>query len=97
MFRDRAVKGQYFHHPYLGCREFPAYFKLVESFPEPPQELDGDRDLGYMLHDIAFVPAKKGKVIDSNTGRRLDARPRFFRATLNNGVLEVPPFERARE
>ncbi len=97
MFKRRATNGQYFHHPYLGRREFPAYFELVESFPHPPEELEGERHLGYMLHDIAFVPAKKGKVVDSNRGRRLNARPRFFRATLNNGVLEVPPFEPGRE
>jgi CRISPR-associated protein Cas5d len=97
MFKRRAASGQYFHHPYLGCREFPAFFELVESFPGHPKELEGERDLGYMLHDIAFIPAKKGRVVDSNTGRRLEARPRFFRATLNNGVLEVPPLEQARE
>ncbi len=96
MFKRRASRGQYFHHPYLGCREFPAYFELVEELPLAPAALEGERDLGYMLHDIAFVPAKKGKVVDG-AGRRLDARPRFFRATLSNGVLEVPPFEHTRE
>ena len=95
MFKRRAARGQYFHHPYLGCREFPADFELVEQFPAAPEELHGPKELGYMLHDIAFLPAKKGPIVDSNRGRRLEAQPRFFRATLQDGVLEVPPFERA--
>ena len=28
MFKRRASKGQAFHQPYLGCREFPARFSL---------------------------------------------------------------------
>ena len=30
MFVRRASKGQCFHRPYLGCREFPARFELLE-------------------------------------------------------------------
>ena len=30
-FKRRARRGQYFHHPYLGAREFPAHFRLVED------------------------------------------------------------------
>lgn len=52
MFRRRAEKGQCFHRPYLGCREFPAAFELCEEAPENPQK--EDRDLGFMLHDIDF-------------------------------------------
>ena len=33
MFRRRAAKGQCFHQPCLGVREFPADFELVEAFP----------------------------------------------------------------
>ncbi len=51
MFRRRAAKGQCFHQPYLGVREFPADFELVEMF----QSSDiGDRDLGWMLYDINY-------------------------------------------
>ena len=31
MFKRRAKKGQYFHQPYLGCREFPCHFRLLEK------------------------------------------------------------------
>ena len=52
MFRRRATKGQCFQRPYLGCREFPAHFELVEG-DIPKSELDS-KDLGYLLHDIDF-------------------------------------------
>lgn len=95
-FRRRAAKGQCFHRPYLGTREFPASFSLVEEFGECPEELKGSRDLGFMLHDITFIEDKKGKVVESNKGKRLRAEPRFFRADMRDGVVEVPPLETAR-
>lgn len=94
MFCRRAERGQYFHHPYLGCREFPAGFRLVNEFPRCPQELLGERDLGLMLHDLVFVPDRKGKIVESNQGRRLSAEPRFFRATIHDGEIAVPPLNR---
>ncbi len=96
MFKRRAARGQYFHHPYLGVREFPAYFELVEEFGPCPAELPAERDLGYMLHDIAFLPDPKGEVIESNTGKRVTAQPRFFQAILRDGVITVPPLAAAR-
>lgn len=52
MFRRRAAKGQCFHQPCLGVREFPADFELVENFPPAIAE---DRDLGWMLYDIDYA------------------------------------------
>ena len=46
-----------------------------------------------MLHDIEYVPDKKGKIVSSNDGRRLTANPRFFMAELRGGILDVPPLE----
>ena len=78
MFKRRASKGQCFHRPYLGCREFIANFDWYEGDPQTPDEsLRGERDLGYMLHDIDFAH---------------DMTPRFFRAFMRDGVIEVPPF-----
>lgn len=51
MFRRRAARGQCFHQPSLGVREFPADFELVETFSEAIPET---RDLGWMLHDIDY-------------------------------------------
>ncbi len=83
IFSRRAKQGQCFHQPYLGTREFPANFEWVEReyIPSSPLTANtGNRDLGWMLHDIDF---------------RNDMTPRFFRARLVGGILDVPPFDSA--
>ena len=76
-FNRRARKGQCFHQPCLGTREFPAQFRLIEpGEPIPPGIDDPPRDLGFMLYDI------------DHSGDRASL---FFRARLENGVLCVPP------
>lgn len=83
IFNRRARKGQCFHAPCLGVREFPAHFELLENdSPAPPPEngVEPDKDLGWMLHDIDFS--------DGMT-------PRFFRAHMRHGVIEVPPWQAA--
>ena len=80
MFNRRAAKGQCFHRPYLGTREFAADFALVED-AMPPSTLAADQrdsELGWMLHDIDYG--------DGMT-------PRFFRAELRNGVIDVPALD----
>lgn len=75
-FNRRARDGACYHRPYFGCREFPAQFELAaESIP--PSVLMGEKDLGWMLHDIDF-------------GKNME--PRFFRAIMRDGVIEVPSF-----
>ncbi len=76
IFERRAGKGQCFHHPYLGCREFPAQFEPV-SEDIPRSELDGHQDLGWMLHDMDFEN---------------DMEAKFFRAQMRNGIIDIPPF-----
>lgn len=49
IFIRRASKGQCFHHPYFGAREFPAEFQLWEDDSDPVGFEQGHRDLGYML------------------------------------------------
>lgn len=53
IFRRRAQKGQCFHRPALGLREFVADFEWVDTVP--PSALTGTRDLGWMLYDIDFA------------------------------------------
>ena len=87
MFKRRARRGQAFHHPYFGCREFPVDFELIESendLPQTPAELAGEKDLGFMLHDMEFVQ-------DRATGKVKSSTPHFFRAVMNDGVIRVPP------
>lgn len=74
----RIAKGQFYHQPCFGCREFPAHFAPCEEIPPCPEELRGERDLGYMLYDMDYT-------------NPMDIRPLFFRAILHDGVLHVPP------
>lgn len=89
-FKRRATKGQFFHQPYLGTREFPASFELADEFPKCPDELRGERKLGLMLHDLEFTPDDKGTIVESSEGRRLSACARFFEAVMSDGVIRVP-------
>ena len=75
-FRRRVASGRCFATPYLGCREFSAAFGEPESANKP---IDRNEDLGLMLLDIDYDPDGSGSGI-----------PRFFRASLEGGVLRVP-------
>lgn len=81
MFERRARKGQCFNQPYLGCREFSCYFKLVD-----PEEVDAatpineTRELGFMLYDMDFSD-------------ETNITPAFFNARLVNGVVNVPDWD----
>ena len=80
MFRRRLDKGQSFHQPYLGCREFAACFEPAPDNWEVPEELRGEKDLGMMLLDLKFADRYGYK----------PATPRFFPARLVDGRLDVP-------
>lgn len=83
-FTRRAQAGKCFFQPYLGCREFPAYFELVEDAGAVTSPADVDLDLGFMLYDVFDL------------GRPGDAHDRpaisLFPAKIAGGVLEVPPW-----
>lgn len=53
MFQRRVRKGQHFHQPYFGCREFVAEVLPADGAPPPIPET---RDLGLMLWDIVYGP-----------------------------------------
>ena len=96
VFKRRAQKGQCFHRPYFGCREFPVSFRWHESEPpEPPAELQGSKDLGWMLNDMVFSPAQEEEgAFRNGQGRWITAQPQFFRAQMENGRVAVPRLER---
>lgn len=77
MFERRARKGQCFHRPYLGCREFACDFRLVDPQEEPAESINETRDLGYMLYDMGFEQ-------DVN-----NPPPLFFRAQMEKGVINT--------
>jgi CRISPR-associated protein Cas5d len=76
MFERRAKKGQCFHRPYLGCREFACDFKLIQKDTELHKPIDETRDLGFMLYDLNFN--------DLN-----DIQANFFRAKMENGIVNT--------
>ncbi len=82
MFDRRATKGQYFMHPYLGCREFSCREVRFVKHPEAEAEkpISETRDLGFMLYDMDYSDPK-------------DIKPMFYRPQLVNGTIIVPPPE----
>lgn len=75
-FNRRAARGQCFHQPCLGTREFAASFELIPPGEDLPVAIAQSRDLGFMLWDI-----------DHQTPGRPSM---FFRALLENGIVRVP-------
>ncbi|AMY67377.1 type I-C CRISPR-associated protein Cas5c [Frigidibacter mobilis] len=86
IFNRRAAKGQCFHQPCLGTREFAAHFALIEpGAPLPARNpkaqtaelgFGAPRDLGFMLWDIDHAAPGRPSML--------------FRAVLQDGVMEVP-------
>lgn len=74
MARRRIARGQCFHRPYLGTREFAAEFEPVEG-EVPASPLRGERDLGWMLYDFDWSGGK--------------AEPLFFRPKMADGVIDL--------
>ena len=74
-FNRRARRGQCFHQPCLGTREFDARFALVEPDDAMPRAIAETRDLGFMLWDIDHAG---------------DRSSMFFRARMVDGVVDVP-------
>jgi CRISPR-associated protein Cas5d len=73
----RLRKGQHFHAPYLGTREFGARVTFIEAEePIPQSPLRGERALGWMLYDLNFANPK-------------DIRPQFFKAVMQDGVIDL--------
>lgn len=75
MLTRRARKGQCYHQPYFGCREFPVRFRLVEE-EEAVIPYPVTKDLGFMLYDMDYTdPAQ--------------ITPCFFHARLDHGVMDL--------
>lgn len=84
-FERRARQGKCFHQPYLGCREFPAYFRLVDGQKEPRTPVELDLDVGAMVYDV-FDLSRPGSSDDSPFIS-------LFHAKIHRGVLKVPSWE----
>ncbi len=82
-FSRRAEKGKCYYQPYLGCREFPAYFEIADS--DSPNATDIDLDVGYMVYDV-FDLSRPG---DSSAKPLIS----LFRAQITGGILDVPSWD----
>lgn len=72
--RRRLAKGQCYHQPCFGCREFPANFRAWTREIVPT--ISESRSLGLMLYDMDYSDQE-------------NIQPMFFMAELVDGVLEV--------
>ena len=70
----RMEKGQCYTTPYLGCREFSASFRRWAG--GPIKTIHETRDLGLMLYDFDYTDPQ-------------NITPTYFRAKLENGILNV--------
>ena len=75
IIRRRLERGQAYHQPCFGCREFPAFFREWDGRPIRTA-YEGERDLGYMLYDMDYTD-------------RENIRPMFFRAVMKDGVIDL--------
>lgn len=73
-FRRRVERGQCFATPYLGTREFPAFFAPPDGTERPREEISDD--LGLMLYDLDYAADGSGR-----------GTPRFFEARVDHGIL----------
>jgi len=76
MFERRAKKGQCFHRPYLGCREFACDFRLIENPVSLIEKVNPDDELGWMLYDLNYDDPEQ-------------PRPEFFKARLENNIVNT--------
>ena len=80
IIRRRLEKGQCFHTPYLGCREFPARLSLAE---ETYSTIPENRSLGLMFYDFEYeTTVEQGETT-------VGFKPIYFMAELKNGVIDL--------
>ena len=76
IIKRRISKGQCFHTPYFGCREFPVKYRLYDFDVVPTVYDEEVKDLGLMLYDFDYRNPN-------------EITPMFFRAKLEKGVLDL--------
>ena len=89
ILRRRLEKGQNYHTPYLGVREFPANIRLVADNEKTPEPIPDSRSLGLMLHDIDYIKTigKDGQVTVTSF------EPTYFMAEMERGVIDLRDVE----
>jgi len=79
IFIRRASKGQCYHRPYFGCREFPVCFEFINRHKDKLMTIDESRSLGWMLYDMDY----SGK----------EPMPMFFNAKMEKGKINLRNIE----
>ncbi len=72
----RLKRGECYHTPYFGCREFPVNFCLCEGEVHGAYEAVEEKDLGFMLYDMDYSNPE-------------NIQPMFFRAVMRRGVVDL--------
>lgn len=73
----RLRRGECYHMPYFGCREFPAHFALWEGDKvETAYDDVPEKDFGLMLFDMDYTD-------------RDNICPMFFHAVMKRGVIDL--------
>lgn len=76
IIKRRLKRGECYHMPYFGCREFPANFALCEEEISSYYENEPEKDIGFMLYDMDYT--------DLN-----NIQPMFFRAVMKHGTIDL--------
>lgn len=80
----RLRRGECWHTPYFGCREFPANFALCEENEiRTAYDVIAEKDMGYMLFDMDYTDPE-------------NIQPMFFRAVMRHGVIDLRDCEVVR-
>ena len=79
----RIRGGKCYFQPSLGLREFACYFEESDGTRPPIQQ---SMDAGMMVYDL-FGPE------DVKVTEKTQIRMSLFRAVMENGVIQVPPYE----
>lgn len=80
----RLRRGECYHTPYFGCREFPVNFCLLEEEEiHTAYDVVEEKDLGFMLYDMDYSDPE-------------NIEPMFFRAIMRRGMLDLRDCEVVR-
>jgi CRISPR-associated protein Cas5d len=77
---DRLQKGQRYHQPHFGMRE---YFAYLSPAPERFTPCNFSQDLGLMYYDTEYRNRARGQN---------ESKTYYFNAQIKSGVIQFPPF-----
>lgn len=72
----RLNREEYYNTPFLGRKEFPAKVEPFSGNNIEPYYKNENRDLGFMIYDLDY-------------SNKYNPKPLFFRAFLNQGILDL--------